>query len=370
MNFGFRGHRLASLVVLAAAGAWIATGQFSAVGSAGAQAATPAAEATAPEQAGESLHTVAAVDPDYFDHARPIEISGVTSPNKKAVLAARSSGIIDEINMQEGMPVAPDTVVLKLEGPDMQAAVKIAEVALEKATHDLDVAQKLYARGQTAEQALINARTANSSAVAQLEQAQAAADRLTLKVPFGGTVDEINVETGEWAPAGTPIATVLSLDPLVVRAEVSEVDFHEVAVGDTADIELADGTKLSGAIRFISKEASGSTRTFPVEVELPNPDSTIPSGMTASVTLYTAPVRSVLVPRSVITLSSEGVLGIRVVDQDGIANFAKVELVDDTTDGLIISGVPEGVKIIVSGQDLVRDGEKVIVAMADRTAKQ
>jgi multidrug efflux system membrane fusion protein len=67
------------------------------------------------------------------------------------------------------------------------------------------------------------------------------------------------------------------------------------------------------------------------------------------------------VPRSIITLSEEGVLGLRVVGADNVARFAGVELIDDTAEGLVVTGVPDGVRIIVSGQDLVRDGETVAV---------
>ena len=65
------------------------------------------------------------------------------------------------------------------------------------------------------------------------------------------------------------------------------------------------------------------------------------------------------VPRSIITLSQDGTLGLRVIDAQNVAHFAPVKLIDDTPDGLVLAGVPEGMRIIVSGQDLVKDGETV-----------
>ena len=117
-------------------------------------------------------------------------------------------------------------------------------------------------------------------------------------------------------------------------------------------------------MRFVALDASPSTLTFRVEVALPNPDRLIPSGMTAEVRLSAAKVRSVTVPRSIITLSDAGDLGLRVVNADNIASFAIVELIDDTPAGLVLAGVPEGMRIIVSGQDLVKDGDKVMVTDA------
>jgi multidrug efflux system membrane fusion protein len=147
----------------------------------------------------------------------------------------------------------------------------------------------------------------------------------------------------------------------VVRAEVSELDVGYVAVDDRASVRLVNGTVLDGTVRHIAREASAETRTYPVEVVLPNPDGSVPAGMTAEASLFTEPERAVIVPRSIITLSSEGELGLRVVGPDDVARFASVELIDDTPEGLVLTGVPEDVRIIVLGQDLVRDGEKVAV---------
>ncbi len=65
-----------------------------------------------------------------------------------------------------------------------------------------------------------------------------------------------------------------------------------------------------------------------------------------------------IVPRSVITLSETGEIGLRVVGADNLAQFAPVQIIDDTADGLVVTGVPEGVRIITAGQDLVSNGEE------------
>jgi multidrug efflux system membrane fusion protein len=83
--------------------------------------------------------------------------------------------------------------------------------------------------------------------------------------------------------------------------------------------------------------------------------------MTAEVTLFAKPIPAIIVPRSVITLSEKGEIGLRIVGADNIAQFQVVALVDDTPDGLVVGGVPDDVRIIVAGQDLVRNGDEVIV---------
>ena len=358
----FKAHRIAATIVLVAAGAWVATGEFSAVGSQEAKAAEPGTvdvDASAPVVA--PLRTVAAVVPVSADHAREIRIAGATSADKNAVLAARSDGIVEMLGVVQGDDIAADTLVLKLVGADVAASVATAQVALAQAVQQLDVGEKLYARGGLAELELTTRRSAKSAADAALQQAQSAEDRLLLKAPFAGTVDSVTVELGEWVQTGTPIATVLALDPIVVKAEVSERDVAFVSIGGKARVRLVSGAEMEGTIRHVAKQASVGTRTFVVEVALPNPDHRIGSGMTAEVRLFATPVPAVTVPRSVITISETGLIGLRVVGPDNLAQFAPVTLLDDTPAGMIVTGVPSGVRVIVAGQDLVRDGEPVTV---------
>ncbi|MBW6507531.1 MAG: efflux RND transporter periplasmic adaptor subunit [Rhodobacteraceae bacterium] len=373
-----KGHTITALVVLVAAAAWVGTGEFTSVGSNLVHAAqrqpepvsegAPAAPLAAPQPAAPAeaaaplRRVVEAVMPEFSNHARLIRLSGVTAPDKRAVLAARASGAIETLTVSPGEVIAADFVVLTLEGPEARAAVNIAEIALDQRLRELDVAEKLFTAGNRTELQLIAARSAASTAEAQLEQARAAVDRLQLRAPFAGVVDSVEVERGEWITAGTKVAALLSLDPIAVKAEVSELFVRYVRPGAEAELTLANGVELSGTVRFVSKEASPQTRTFPVEIALPNPGGAIGAGMTAEVRLFADPVRSVTVPRSVITLSDAGELGLRVVGADNIAHFASVELLDDTPGGLVLGGIPEGVRIIIAGQDLVRDGDLVIVA--------
>ncbi len=358
-------HRIAALCVLAAAAAWIATGEFAAVGSASGEAGqeTPTPEPVA--DTGPILRTVAAVEPVFVDHARTIRLSGTTAADKRVALAARADGVIASLGLDKGGTVAEGAVVLTLEGPETVAQAKIAEIALAQRERELELAERLFAGGTAPETQVTNARSARDAAAAELARATAAVDRLELKAPFSGIVDTVEVELGEWVQTGTPVATILSLDPILVKAEVSELDLGSIAPGSKAVIRLVNGTELEGTVRLVAREASAQTRTFPVEIALPNPGNALPSGMTAEVLLAAGPVRAVVVPRSVITLAETGALGVRVVGADDLAQFAPITIIDDTPDGLVVTGLPDEVRIIVAGQDLVRDGEAVTVVPAE-----
>lgn len=351
-------HRMLALVVFVLAALWVLTGHFASVGSEEASAAeTQAAEPAAQTP----KRTVAVVKAELADYARLIRISGVTEADKLAILAARSNGVVQELGAEQGDMVARGATVMLLEGQEVRAAVKAAEDQLAQAAEQLAVGEALNAKGSLPETEVTARRAAKTAAEGALAQARAAADRLSLTAPFAGTVDAVNVELGEWVQQGTPIATLISLDPIVVKAEVSERDVAHVAVGAKALVRLVSGVELEGTVRHLARKASDRTRTFALEVDLPNPDGQIPSGMTAELRLTAATQPALTVPRSVLTLNEAGQVGLRLVDDKDIAGFLPVELIDDTEAGFVVTGVPQGARVIVAGQDLVRDGEPVQV---------
>ncbi|PPB79502.1 multidrug efflux system membrane fusion protein [Albidovulum inexpectatum] len=365
MAFRIRGHRIAAIIVLISAAVWVVTGKFSSVGSEEAHAAQPApGEQPVESKAAtdQPLRTVGVIAPEFVEHARRIRVSGLTEADKNAVLAARASGVIASLKVEKGSMVSAGEVVLSIEGPEVLAAVETARATLAQRQQELQIAESLFKSGTGSELQLIRARADAAAAEAALVQAEAAADRLNVVAPFEGFVDSVEVEQGEWIQAGTPVARILSLDPIIVLGEISEIEVGHVRIGDKAEVRLVNGLRAEGVVRHVAREASPQTRTYPVEVSLPNTGGKVPSGMTAEISLFTAPVRAVVVPRSVITLSDDGELGLRVVGEDNIARFAPVELIDDTPRGLVLAGVPEDVRIIVLGQDLVRDGERVAVS--------
>ena len=292
-------------------------------------------------------------------YSRAIRVSGRTEPDKTSLLAARESGIIRALPAIDGQYVSAGSVLLSLEGPEKLAAVDTAKALLAQRQAQSPAAESLLQRGEGAKIAADTARAELAAAEAQLREAQTAVEHLDVIAPFSGTIDDVQVERGSWVQIGTPVATINAMNPIVVRGEVSERDLADVRVGTPATVNLASGASIEGRVRYVRQQASAQTRTFQVEVEIPNRGGDVPAGMSAEIVLHADAVAAVTVPRSVVTIADSGALGIRVVGEDDTVRFVPVEVVDDTPDGLVLEGVPAGADVIISGQDLVRDGETV-----------
>ncbi|MCY0095841.1 efflux RND transporter periplasmic adaptor subunit [Hoeflea ulvae] len=362
-----RFHTVAAFVVLAVSAAWVLTGEFSSIGSAAPDASEEAArtEQAAAAEPAKILRTVAVMDADFIEHNRIIRISGVTAPDKRSTLATRSAGILGELKIEKGDRVEAGDVVLVLDGEEKQSVVETARALLDQRQKEADNIERLVKNGISPSTQSDSARSALASARSQLEAAQADVDRLTVVAPFSGVIDQVLVEEGSWLPSGEAVAVLLQLDPVVALGEVSEREINLVSVGREADVRLISGEVVSGSVRHVSLEATPGTRTFPIEVAIPNPDNKVPAGMTAEIMIKSEAVTAVKLPRSVVTLDAAGNLGLRILKPDNTVGFVPIDLIDDSPEGLVLSGVPLDARIIVAGQDLVSDGESVNAVPAD-----
>lgn len=358
-------HKLAAVVVLAGAALWIGTGEFSSVGSAVVERDPRQAEQEAATTTPAIVRTVAVVTPPRMQHARAIRISGVTEANRRTRLAARAAGVIAELPAEQGKPVAAGDVVMRLDAEGKVAAVEMAKAMLVQRQAEMEAAERLARSGNMARLQLDGARTALASAKSQLESMEAELARDELRAPFDGLIDRVVVEQGSTIQQGAEVATILDLDPIVAVGEVSEHELAYLRPGANAEVRLVNGVRVTGTLRYISRDATPQTRTFRVEVAIPNADHAIPAGMTAEITLRSEEVPAVYMPRSVVTLSKAGDLGIRVVRGDDTVAFVPIDLIDDTPGGLVLGGVSPDSRVIVAGQDLVTDGERVNAVEAD-----
>lgn len=189
-------------------------------------------------------------------------------------------------------------MILSLDGPEKLAAVETAQALLAQRQAQANAAESLLARGEGAKIAADIARAELAAAEAQLREAEAAVARLDVVAPFAGIIDDVAVERGSWVQAGTAVATILALNPVVGRGEVSERDLADVRVGTPATVNLTNGAAVEGRVRDVRPQASPQTRTFQVEVEIPNRGGSIPAGMSAEIVLHAEGYRDPVIVRA------------------------------------------------------------------------
>jgi len=242
-----------------------------------------------------------------------------------------------------------------------EAQVAQAQAAVTQKRTELEAKRALIITGTLPRLQLVDLEAQLKAAEAALAGAEAERDRGVVRAPWSGVVQDVAVEVGQaaFSFAGRELMNVVALDPMLAVAEVAERKLAGIRVGERADVRLVTGERASGRIRFVAKSASQATRTYRVEIELPNADGAIPDGITAEVIVPQSPVPATRLPRSALTFSSSGELGVRVVDTDDTVDFAPIAVVEDEQSAMWVTGVPDGGRVIVQGQDFVSKGQKV-----------
>jgi len=289
------------------------------------------------------------------------------------VTFARTNGMLQELRVRRGSHVKKGDIIAILSDDAREAQVMQAKALLEQRTIELEAKRKLLITFAIARLELNSLEAQHKAAEAALATAEAERDRGIITAPWDGVITEISeVGTSAFAFAGKEIAQIVGLDPMLAVVEVSERKVANVKVGDIAEVKLVSGQTREGRIRYVSKSAVPATRTYRVEVELPNADGAIPDGITAEVSIPLSPAPATRVPRSALVVSSAGDIGVRTVDAESKVGFVRATIIEDDQRSMWLTGLPDGTRIIVQGQDFVREGNFVdpVAAAVEQSAQR
>lgn len=264
--------------------------------------------------------------------------------------------------------------------PEARARLDEAHARLEEALVNFNAAEKLSVGGfasetrlksaeaavraaeagiASAESGLETSQSGIESAAAAVAAAKREIDRLTIVAPFDGLMESDAAELGSLMQPGSLCATVLQLDPIKLVGYVPETEVNRVAVGANAGAQLVNGDRVIGKVVFLSRSADPTTRTFEVEIDVPNSDLAIRDGQTATIVIESDGERAHKLPQSSLTLNNNGQLGVRVIDENRIVQFKPVRIVRDDTSGVWVGGLEDEADIIVVGQEFVTAGVRV-----------
>ncbi|MEM9780896.1 MAG: efflux RND transporter periplasmic adaptor subunit [Pseudomonadota bacterium] len=288
-----------------------------------------------------------------------MRLRGRTKPNREVVVRAETDGLIASAPLRAGALVEDGDILCRLAVGAREAELRKAEAAVEQARIQSEAANRLSAQGFAAETTRAERQALFEDAKASLDAMMLDIQRLEIRAPFSGRLETDTAELGALLNRGDDCATLVDLSVVKVIAFASERQVDKLSPGQAAEVRLAGGTVLPGTIGFVAATADEATRTFQVEAELKNADGRLRGGMTAEIRVETSTGRAHRLPQSALTLDAQGRLGVRLVE-DGKALFAPVDVVNDTEDAAFVSGLPETARVIVVGQEFVRDGRPVI----------
>jgi multidrug efflux system membrane fusion protein len=254
----------------------------------------------------ETISSVTVLNSNALEKAKKIKVSGTTEADKLIKIRAETSGTVVSRPVKQGQFVKKDQLICQLYNAGRSSYPKV-------------------------------------------------------KAPFDGYLETFSVKEGDYLNTGAVCATIIDPDPMRLIGEVSEKEINFVKVGAKAGAELISGRKVEGVVSFVSTSANKGTRTFRVEIDVKNSDRSIRDGVSAQIEIEGDTILAHKISPSILMLGEAGELGIRTVNEDNQVEFKQIEILEDTIDGIWVTGLPKNTRIITIGQGYVFQGQIVNV---------
>lgn len=293
---------------------------------------------------------------------REITLYGRTEPDRQTTLRAEIRGQVEKVLVDRGQSVTKGDILFVLDQNDLQHQLTSAKAQLIQREIELKGARSLGKKGCQSE-------SAQALAMANLQSARANVKRLSLSIentkiqaPFDGVLNDRFVEVGDYLREGDKIAMVVDLQPLVIRANVTENHVSALANGQMAYGRQVSGNAFEGKVRYIYQVSDEGTNTFKIEVAVDNAEQKYMAGMSTELRVPLNKTWAVKVTPAVMALDEKGNLGVKIVRQN-VVSFVPIDIVKSDNHGVWLSGLGQQADVITLGHGFVRDGDEVEVMM-------
>ncbi len=368
-----KGSYIWAALIAFAIGGWVASGELVIGGqpSGGEADATPSG--ALPQIVREvELFRVRAETFNAEQRQAELILRGRTQADLHMTVKAETSGLVKELPFEKGAKIKRGDLLCRIEVGARRSRILEARARVTQARLDHDAAKKLQEKGHTTDTRVRTLKALLDAANAKLFQMNLDLSRTEVRAPFDGLIEEDNSEVGDLLRVGEPCVTLVALDPMLVTGQVSERDVANLQLGMPGIAHMVTGEVIEGRIRYISPSAEPQTRTFLVELEIPNKDLRVRNNVTAEIRIPLAATLAHRFSPAYLTLNDAGTIGVRLVDGNNKVEFAPVTILGDSGNGVWVAGLPEQVTIITVGHEYVIHGQSVDVVSqrADENGEQ
>ena len=320
--------------------------------------------------------SIAAVE----SHNLPIVVNSVGRlvPTREVVLSSQVSGIVQAYSVDTGDAVTANKMVVALDPTDYQLGLSEAKANLLSASARYAAAKNSFQRAeQLLPEKVITTEVydkieaeykATQAAVSQAEAAvdinQRRLDKTVIKAPFDGLVTSRLVEVGQNINIGEPVMAIADMQSMRVKIHINEQDYVYLDKDDaiTVLVEAYPNASFSGLVDRVGVKADPNTNTFEVEILVANPNLVFKAGLTATVNITIDEIEdAIMIPQSCVLFRKNRKEVFVVTDGDK-ASVREVKLGRaDGSSVRIVKGLTPGDKIVTTGSQYLKDGDRVVM---------
>jgi len=303
---------------------------------------------------------------------------------------------IEKFFVDEGSVVKKGDPIAQITATTIEQAVRQAQAGLEAAQAqeanlkvEFDRAQRLNSENAISKQQFDATKTQYEAVKAQLEQAKAGLTSIksqlkdaTVSAPISGIIGNRYLETGDMANPAMPLVTIVQMSRVKITFNATEEDLGKLAVGQKANITVKSypGRLFEGKVTKISPVLDPFTRMAEIEVMIENSSGVLKPGMYAQVDVIIGIIKNTMVvPRfsAIESTTMENLNGsdqvvknyyVFVVD-NGRAIQKKLDVFYVNHKSLAVrAGIQIGDKLVITGQNNLRDSMAVTIAKEEGNA--
>lgn len=312
-------------------------------------------------------------------------VGSVESLNR-AVIIARSSGVVEQLKVREGDPVQAGELLVQIADDPLRDQLQVTEAVLEAARKQLSTSRaRLTLAEQTAaryqqlwdnqaltaqeyDQVQADLEVARQqTAMAEAEVTRATASRAAAKkqsgfsrvtAPFAGRVFDLQVKPGSTVLPGSPLLTLESAGDRLARIKIPERWYDRIRVGTPLQVEIPPvGRSFSATVSRVQPGADSRSRSFDALLQLPDSQN-LPTGLFAKASYQVAGEPVLLLPQTAI--STRGQLTGVFLERDGTLHFRLVRLGRSFAENReVLSGLQAGDRVVVRQVEQALDGARV-----------
>jgi RND family efflux transporter MFP subunit len=305
-----------------------------------------------------------------------ISLIGTTEAIAESTVAAEVPGVVAYFPVTAGDFVKKGSLLLRLRSTELELRHKSAVAASEKIKANLQNAEKELNRLRVLKETNSIAETQYDNAYfshqalqqefqakqAEIEQIEYELKQKTVITPFSGFITKEHTQVGEWVPTGGPVVTMLNLEQIKISVDVPER--YSVLLSPASPVSVMikslSDNHTAGNIYAVLAQGDPESRTFPVIINMDNPDLKIKSGMEAMVTFNLATQKkALLVPKDAVVTAGDNRL-VFVVN-DSKAKSVPVKIMGYYNgDAAVEANLKPGDQVVIRGNERLRPGQPVM----------
>ncbi|MAH73524.1 MAG: hypothetical protein CBC09_05855 [Cellvibrionales bacterium TMED49] len=280
-----------------------------------------------------------------------------THANRHVFLKAQITGEVISTPQVRGVYVSAGQTICELASDGRKADYVSAQASFHKSQLEYTGFLSLKRNQFQSELTIARAAADLEKARVRLDLAREAVDNLQIKAPFEGFLETRSADVGDYLQAGELCGSIVELDPIQVRAHVTDHQISQLETAQLVEFHVNNGGKYSATVSYISSVADSEIRTFLVEAIFPNTASHLRAGVLGNLIVTTPKVIAHQIPGSILLLDDNGELIVRTISDSNVVENTHVTIVGESEHGMWVTGLAKTVALITVGQNYVLAGE-------------